>query len=423
MQTTLWVALGGAIGTIARYWIALWMVPVSRNLPLGTLLINVVGSFLISFVGTLTVEQGRYPTPEMWRVAFAVGICGGFTTFSSFSLQTLDLIRAGASGRALLYVLLSVVLCLAAVMLGLLAAQRLNGVVLPPPEARIEEETGQMSRDTRLADGTILAVLAERHGARACLDAAAVAASALDHPTVAALHVRVDPMRDILPTEEILLPAQKRAMEIEAMQEGTFLRHIFTAWVPGVDPRVQTAWFDIADGIDDEIRALGSQATLNVIANITPDSRGHARTAFHACLFKTHRPLLIVPHDYQARKPHRILIGWKDTPPSRRALAFAVPWLQRADAVRAVYVGHPEPLELAWAKEHLASQNIRADVGRVDRREGMPVAAQLLDEARQFGADWLLTGAYWHNEYAEWILGGVTDALLKHAELPLFMSH
>ncbi|AWC25228.1 Universal stress protein family protein [Aminobacter sp. MSH1] len=280
-----------------------------------------------------------------------------------------------------------------------------------------------MTNDIELSANTILAVLAERHGARACLDAAAAAASALDHPTITGLHVRVDPMRDILPTEEMLLPTQERAMEIEAIEEGRALRDVFSTWIAGLDAHVETTWLDIADGVDDEVKALGTQAVLNVMANITPGSRGHARSAFHACLFKTHRPFLVVPSDYVSRKLSRILIGWKDTPPGRRVLDAALPWLRQADAVHLICIGRPDPLELTWAKEHLADHEIAADGAHVERREDVPVGVQLLDEARQFGADWLVTGAYWHTEYAEWIFGGVTEALLGRATLPLFMSH
>ncbi len=141
MQQTLWIALGGALGSVARYWIALWALPISRNLPWGTIGINIAGSFLIGFFGTLTLEGGRHPAPEWARLFVMVGICGGFTTFSSFSLQTLDLLRGDAWGRALANVGLSVLLCLAAVTAGHAAAAQLNGGTQQVAENPVEEET------------------------------------------------------------------------------------------------------------------------------------------------------------------------------------------------------------------------------------------------------------------------------------------
>ena len=141
MQQTLWIALGGALGSVARYWIALWALPVSRSLPWGTIGINIAGSFLIGFFGTLTLEGGRHPAPEWARLFVMVGICGGFTTFSSFSLQTLDLLRGDAWGRAMVNVGLSVLLCLAAVTAGHAAAAQLNGGARQVAENPLEEGT------------------------------------------------------------------------------------------------------------------------------------------------------------------------------------------------------------------------------------------------------------------------------------------
>jgi fluoride exporter len=140
--TTLWIGLGGALGTIARYWIAIWALPLSRSLPWGTIGINISGSFIIGFVGTLTLMQGRYPLPETGRLFVMVGLCGGFTTFSAFSLQTLDLIRNGAWARALINIVASVVLCLLAVAAGHAFASLLNGGARQIAQTAVEEEAG-----------------------------------------------------------------------------------------------------------------------------------------------------------------------------------------------------------------------------------------------------------------------------------------
>ncbi len=130
--TVLLVALGGALGTLGRYGLgvaasAVLAGPVGRSLPWGTIGINGVGSFVIGLFGTLTVAAGRYPVSENMRLFVMVGLCGGFTTFSSFSLQTLDLLRAGAVVRAAVNVGGSVALCLAAVTVGHLVAVQMNG--------------------------------------------------------------------------------------------------------------------------------------------------------------------------------------------------------------------------------------------------------------------------------------------------------
>jgi CrcB protein len=138
--TCLIIMIGGAIGTLARYLVSMLALPISRELPWGTILINISGSFVIGFFGTLTLVQGRYPMSDTARLFVMVGLCGGYTTFSSFSLQTLDLLRSGAMGRALLNIAASVVLCIAAVALGHLAAAQLNDGAKQVAQVEIEEE-------------------------------------------------------------------------------------------------------------------------------------------------------------------------------------------------------------------------------------------------------------------------------------------
>ena len=121
------VALGGALGRAARYLCSLglsrWL---GETFPWGTLCVNVVGSFVIGFYFILTAPNGRLLVSSDWRIFVTVGICGGFTTFSSFSLQTLLLLRDGELLLAGLNAFGSFTLCMAAVWLGVLCATTLN---------------------------------------------------------------------------------------------------------------------------------------------------------------------------------------------------------------------------------------------------------------------------------------------------------
>lgn len=127
MGLYLWVALGGAIGTAGRYFISgVAARLIGETFPWGTLIINVTGSFIIGFFAALTGPDGRLYVGSSGRQFFMTGICGGYTTFSSFSLQTLNLINDGEWFRAGANMGLSVVLCLIAVWAGFLLANMIN---------------------------------------------------------------------------------------------------------------------------------------------------------------------------------------------------------------------------------------------------------------------------------------------------------
>ncbi len=142
MTETILVALGGALGSLARYWVAIsGRLPLSRVAALGHDAASTSpAAFAIGFFGTLTLADGRFAVSEPGRLFFMVGVCGGFTTFSSFSLQTLDLLRGGAVGRACVHIGLSVLLCLASVAAGHLVASRLNGGAVQITATITEEE-------------------------------------------------------------------------------------------------------------------------------------------------------------------------------------------------------------------------------------------------------------------------------------------
>jgi CrcB protein len=131
MLAYLWVAIGGALGSVTRFGIGgLVSDKFGGTFPWGTLVVNVTGSFIIGLIAALTVPEGRMnPQSRVFATQLLMtGVCGGYTTFSSFSLQTLNLLH----NRQWLYaggnILLSVVLCMIAVWLGYLLGSMFNGM-------------------------------------------------------------------------------------------------------------------------------------------------------------------------------------------------------------------------------------------------------------------------------------------------------
>jgi CrcB protein len=127
MAAYLWIAIGSALGGMARFWcsgVAARMI--GETFPWGTLIVNVVGSFVIGFFATLTGPDGRVFVGSTARQFVMIGLCGGYTTFSSFSLQTLELMNDGEWLQAGGNIVGSVVLCLVAVWAGHVLAVGLN---------------------------------------------------------------------------------------------------------------------------------------------------------------------------------------------------------------------------------------------------------------------------------------------------------
>lgn len=127
MGLYIWVAIGGALGTTGRFWLSGVVARlIGETFPWGTLLINVTGSLVIGFFATLTGPDGRVFVGSTARQFVIIGICGGYTTFSSFSLQTLNLMNDSEWFYAGANILLSVVLCLIGAWAGYMLATTLN---------------------------------------------------------------------------------------------------------------------------------------------------------------------------------------------------------------------------------------------------------------------------------------------------------
>jgi CrcB protein len=129
MAIYLWIAVGSAFGGVSRYWLSGVIARAfGETFPWGTLLVNVSGSLVIGIVAALTMPDGRFFIGSTTRLAVMAGFLGGYTTFSSFSLQTLSLMQDGEWGLAAANIALSVIACLAAVWAGYALGNAVNAM-------------------------------------------------------------------------------------------------------------------------------------------------------------------------------------------------------------------------------------------------------------------------------------------------------
>jgi len=122
LKQVLAIAAGGAIGSVLRYGLSTWVYGLAgRGFPYGTLAVNVLGCLIMGFLFVLLVE--RVSDAAFWRAALLIGVLGGFTTFSSFSIETFNLIEDGLWFKAALNAVGSLVLCVGGTWIGVAAAR------------------------------------------------------------------------------------------------------------------------------------------------------------------------------------------------------------------------------------------------------------------------------------------------------------
>ncbi len=122
MNNLLAIAAAGAIGAVLRYLVASGVYEIfGRGFPYGTLIVNLIGSFLVGYLFVWFLD--RSVASEAWRLAVLVGLLGSFTTFSSFSLETFNLVMTGYYGRAVANIIFSVSLCLLGTWIGISLAR------------------------------------------------------------------------------------------------------------------------------------------------------------------------------------------------------------------------------------------------------------------------------------------------------------
>ena len=250
---------------------------------------------------------------------------------------------------------------------------------------------------------------------------------------LSALHVRVD-SRDVAPLageglSGAMIEDMMTATEGESSRRALAVRALFDrfATVHAMPLQPGTgAWagLETATGREEDLVAsLARLADLTVVPHPEAGEDLSSSDALHAVLFDSGRPVLIAPMTAPTSVGTRVCLGWNGTAESAAAVLAALPWLQRAQAVRILWSPDYQrrgPAAPALA-EYLALHGVPAEQASfraIDREVG----AGLLAAAAEFGADMLAMGAYSHSRIRQLILGGVTKHVLENSRLPVLMN-
>jgi protein CrcB len=411
MLTYFYIALGGAIGSVARAWTTNAMVrAVGPHFPWGTILINVVGSFIIGLYGALTASDGRFTAHPDARAFVMIGICGGYTTFSSFSLQTLDLIRDGKPGAALANIALSVILCLLSVTAGYASADFVN---MASPVQAGDYPQKAMGR-------VALAVLDRPEETGSLLSSAARILDIGGGGRIKALAIRTPPIAELMIADQALTPDQEARLRAAEQDWAARVKAAVDAWDAQFKPQaIAIDWIDREGQVERLVARQGRRSDIVIVPGASDRSQ-RSLDALHAAIFDTSRPVLVAPIQGASHFGRVVAIAWKNDLRAPKAVLSAMPLLAKAEAVH-VLQAVPAGTE-AMVPSILVEHGIEAKAHTLPIHD-RPVGARLLKVAHELGADLIIMGAYAHGEWREALLGGVTRYMLAHADLPLLLRH
>jgi len=269
--------------------------------------------------------------------------------------------------------------------------------------------------------GVILAVLDRPGAATALLAAAERLAVVMGGAHINALAVRMPPEATIT-TEEVLPTRARIRIETRERERSAALRADFDIWIAQVgSDGIAAEWIDLEGLADAVVEDWGRRADVIVLARPERGDQLPAHQEIHAALFRTDRPVLIIPPTPLAAFGRCVAIAWRDDRCAARAVLSMLHCRVRPDKLllfAGVRADAPPPV----LPDILIEHGIEAEL------HVLPIGpeifgAALLGRAHALGADMLVMGAYAHGKLRAMILGGVTRYMLAHADLPVLMRH
>jgi nucleotide-binding universal stress UspA family protein len=180
-------------------------------------------------------------------------------------------------------------------------------------------------------------------------------------------------------------------------------------------------------GVGDQFSRLARRFDLSIVGQAEPETSTIEDLIIEAALFESGRPVIVVPYIQKTPlKLDHVMVCWDGGRPAARAIADAMPLLERAGHVEVVIVanerGKQDEIEGADMGEHLARHGLKVDVRRLVAGD-VDVADVLLSHAADAGTDFIVMGGYGHSRLREFVLGGVTHSILRSMTAPVLMSH
>ena len=181
-------------------------------------------------------------------------------------------------------------------------------------------------------------------------------------------------------------------------------------------------------GVGDQFGRIARHFDLSVVGQAEPETSAIEDKIVEAALFDSGRPAIVVPYIQKAPlKLDRVMVCWDGSRSAARAIADAMPFLERAELVEVVIIVANErdkqyEIEGVDMDQHLARHGLNVDVKRIDYGD-LDVADALLSHAADYDADFIVMGGYGHSRLREFVLGGVTRSILRTMTAPVLMSH